>query len=264
MQFGPACRDLFVERDRFLQVALVGQKLGAVLVDQPPARKGASGARVMLLRLLGPTVGEIEHAALELEPRERAHLLGGQLVRGLGVKPVGARGIAKLELQPGEARERGPGAVLPDHSLVAGRRVAHPAVLDIEVGEKRLAFRAVACRRDGVENMRDVGETVQMKGKPRLEQPEIAGMRDERYAAVDQRLDTSERLEISGQQRAPVARVDIRRHPLGVGRRCERCISVCRDPLVEAPQLLGEVGAARHRMRERDRRGERRHHGSAR
>ncbi len=218
----------------------------------------------MPLRLLVPAVGEIEHAALEFEPRERAHLLGGQFVRGLGVKPVGARRIAKLELQPGEARERGPGAVLPDHSLVAGHRVAHPAVLDIEVGEKRLAFRAVPCRRDGVENMRDVGETVQMKGKARLEQPEIAGMRDERYAAVDQRLDTSERLEIAGQQRAPVARVDIRRHPLGVGRRCQRSVAVCRDPLVEAPQLLGEVGAGRQRMSERDRRGERRHHGSAR
>jgi len=242
----------------------VRQKLGAVLVDQPPPRKSASGARVMPLRLLGPAVGEIEHAALEFEPRERAHLLGSQFVRGLNVKPVGAHRIAELELQPGEARERGPGAVLPDHSLIAGRRVAYPAVLDIEVGEKRLAFRAVSCRRHGVENMRDVGETVQMKGKARLEQPEIAGMRDERDAAVDQRLDTSERLEISGEQRAPVARVDICRHPLGVGRRRQRGVAVCRDPLVEAPQLLGEVGAGRRSLRERDRRGERRHHGSAR
>src|SRR5438105_8091421 len=221
--------DAPVQRERLVEPTPRRAELRPVLVDEPVARVRALGPVVVLLRVRVAAGGEVELAALELDPAVRAELLRRQLVHRLRVQLVGALRVAELGLEVREPRERRPRPVVLDEALVAPPRLLVPPFLEVEVGLESPALGRRAQGRRQLEGGLHSLEPVELEVDVRLQEAEIRPRPELLDPGVHRGLRLLELAEVAGHRGAAVEAV---RDP----RRAVRARGLLDEPL----ELLGD------------------------
>jgi len=196
--------DAPVARHRLVGAAEAVERLGEVLLDQPVAGVGAVGALEAAERRGGVTALEVEQAALQLEPGVRAHLLGRQLVLGLGVPPLGAGRVAGLGGEERQARQVVPAPLPPQHLLVAAAGRAVAPLLEVEIGGER-PYPRVRRVRQPRQVLPRPRQAVQRGVELRAEEDEVGRRADGGQGALDGGLRGPQLGEVAAQRGVTVA-----------------------------------------------------------
>ena len=112
--------DPLIDRNGFVVPAFGAEHFGDMFIDEPISWIRRICSLIMQQCFFVSTTGEIQKAALHLQPRVSAHLLCSQLVFCLLVKKVGTGCIADLTAEMCQASQSTPGPlVLQDYEIAA-------------------------------------------------------------------------------------------------------------------------------------------------